>query len=99
MSPMHFDAPEWSIVPAAQAIYGNIDNRVMVTPKEGKGYLVSIAVPTGLFKYMKDVMQLPQDEARIFLNEIDNEWVLGLSIQGYTYDLWAYPGLPAWAEA
>lgn len=93
-----FQKPEWRIVPAAEENYGMLENKVHVTLESGNNYVVYIAVPTGMFKYMKDVMKITNQKISLYLDESGKEWVFGISVNGSPRDLWVERSLPGWAN-
>ena len=81
-------------------MYANVDN-LMEVSCGGTVHYVLLAVPTGLFTLMQDVLKVPPEQSvSLSLDEIpDGKFVFSL-MQGDTNltDLWTYSerSMPAW---
>lgn len=85
-------------------MYANVDNRLEVVLDEGEtSFLVPLAVPTGLFTLMRDVMKIPIGETvKLSIDELregdEKSYVFSLMCGDSLYDLWQYSrgSLPSW---
>lgn len=103
-----FPRPEFKILPDLNGhrMYANVDNRLEVALDEGNTtFGVALAVPTGLFTLMRDVMKVPIGETvKLSIDEVivgedaQKEYVFSLMWGDNLYDLWKYSrgSVPSW---
>lgn len=103
-----FDKEEWKILPAKEkAVYaGVLSNEVVVEPTGSKPYFVYIVIPSDLFSFLKDGLNIPSivmatDSPQLCLYEHGGGWVFSMymadSEEEENYDFWQYTKLPLWA--
>lgn len=99
--PTVFDRPQWPLVPDPQGVrmYANLENRLEIA-LTSSSHTVAVALPTGLFHLMKDVLKVPpEDQVTLYIDQVGEKYVFGL-LQGSStlVDLWEYTlkTLPAW---
>jgi hypothetical protein len=105
-----FDKPQWPLLPDLKGIrmYANLENRLEIV-LTSSSHTVAVALPTGLFQLMKDVLQvLPEDQVTLYIDQVGGKYVFGLLHEPSTFqgsstlvDLWTYSekSLPAWILA
>lgn len=102
-----FDKEEWSIQGAdtPEVLLGVVSNTVLVEPLHGKAYYVCIRVPSHFFPYMREVLKIPEELAKLHPVQFSLEQQEGIWYFAATYgrvrdimDLWKYKDLPIWAN-
>ena len=103
-----FQTPQFPLLPdpIGPRHYANVDNRLEVSMRDTQ-YRVALAVPTGLFTLMKDVLGITPDnevllaidQATVRPNE-DDRFVFSVMCGDDLWDLWSYTaaGLPKWLK-
>lgn len=96
-----FDRPQWQLLPDSKGVrmYANLENRLEIA-LTSSSHTVAVALPTGLFHLMKDVLQIPpEDQVTLYIDQVGEKYVFGL-LQGSStlVDLWTYSekSMPAW---
>lgn len=89
-----FDNPQWKIVPDIVGVrpYANVSNRLSVS-YEAHSLEIPIAVPSELFTFMHEVLQVSQlDSVVLYLDFDDGFWLFGLMLASSDemIDLWRY---------
>lgn len=103
-----FDKEMWRILPAKEeAVYaGVLSNKVVVEPTGRKPYFVYIVIPSDLFSFLKNGLNIPStvmatDSPQLCLYEAGGQWVFSMymadSEEDENYDFWQYTKLPQWA--
>ncbi len=105
MTQCMFDRPQYDLKPDpfGPRMYANVSNEMEVVNLRGEFVTVPVAVPTGLFTIMKDVISVPPTE-RVTLSidatpkGEDVRYVFSLMYADHLYDLWDYSlgSLPKW---
>lgn len=96
-----FDTPQFPLMPdkSGRRMYGNVDN-LMEVVRNGQSVYVLLAVPTGLFTLMQDVLRVPPEEhVCLSLDEgEDGRYIFSLMYGTNLVDLWTYSqkSKPAW---
>ena len=98
-----FAKPQFKLLPDLQGHrpYANVDNLLEVSRGSYVHY-VALAVPTGLFTLMKDVLKVsPDEKVSLSLDHLSEEgrWVFSLMRgEDKLYDLWSYSenSVPPW---
>jgi hypothetical protein len=99
-----FPKPQFKLLPDLQGRrwYANVDNLLEVSNGEAVHY-VALAVPTGLFTLMKDVLKVtPEERVSLALDRVEDRWYFSLMRgEEKLYDLWSYADstLPKWVLA
>lgn len=102
-----FDKEQWLIMGDSEAreYFGVVSNTVSVAPRRGKPYLTYIRVPSGFFSFMRDVLKITVESAklhpvRFFLEEEGDGWFLCIEYGEVptVFDLWKYKSVPGWAQ-
>lgn len=96
---MFFQSEEWKVV-ADDIVrnYVNVRNAVTVYLDDDV-YKVPIVVPIQLFKFMKEVLRVAQDEkCALYLDKAGSKYNFGLFHNQAYHDLWCYNSLPGWAS-
>lgn len=103
-----FQTPQFPLLPdpIGPRRYANVDNRLEVSTRDAQ-YLVALAVPTGLFTLMRDVLRIvPDNEVLLAVDQVtvrpdeDDRFVFSLMSGNDLWDLWSYTaaGLPKWLK-
>lgn len=100
-----FDKEQWKIVKDTEPrnYCGVVPNLVKVNPARGKSYAVYIKIPSDLFDFFKNVLQISvgdmeQNPVMFFLDAYADTWYLVAKLpNNEEVDLWAYKGVPPWA--
>lgn len=105
MPHLTFPRPQFALLPDSKGPrwYANVDNQMEVCAG-GETFHVAVAVPTGLFTFFKDVLQLPPEvDVSLALDEEGDDehrrYVFSLFYgDNELRDLWSYSrgSLPAW---
>lgn len=105
MTQCMFDRPQYDLKPDpfGPRMYANVSNEMEVVNQRGELVVVPVAVPTGLFTIMKDVIAVPVSETvRLSIDATpkgeDVRYVFSLMFADQLYDLWDYSwgSLPKW---
>lgn len=98
-----FPSPQFLLQPdnIGERRYGNVQNRMVVSPVHRPEFAVLVAVPTGLFTIMRDVIRAkPEITYSLTLDGNGDRFILSVVPHGESdfWDLWDYSerSLPSW---
>ena len=99
-----FPSPQFPLKPdpAGPRMYANVSNLLEVT-QDQQSYHVAVAVPTGLFLLMQQVLQVQTHETvHLSIDKVGERFVFAVMIgEDRLIDLWDYSenSLPAWIRS
>lgn len=97
-----FDKPQFTLLPDKIGVrmYGNVSNLLEVVQGE-RIHHVALAVPTGLFVLMQDVLKIPpEDSVTLSIDQVGERHVFSLLHGTSLIDLWTFSAssIPAWIQ-
>lgn len=100
-----FQRPPYSLLPDPKGVrmYANVSNRMEIA-RGDRAHHVAVAVPTGLFSFLREVVKAPIDEVfYLAMDEVGDRYFLSLvsESEDRIYDLCSYSkgSVPAWIFA
>lgn len=104
MQSLAFDKVQWPIRRDREGprFYGGLSNEVSLLEggEESTEPRSPIAIPTGLFKYLKEVIKAGSlEDSWLYVEKLERTlWVFGICHDGEMYDLWSYKVRPSWMK-